>query len=108
MKDLPSMVRIQLGHLACRFPYRQPATDDPAGRCPGDHVEEITRRSPGALFNPFKNAGRYDPSDAAAIDAQNTDDLIWHGALPPYNHLGRPSRQPVSRPVYRPISNAWL
>ena len=81
MKDVAALRRVKIAHLAGRLADRQTAADDPAGRGAGDHVEQFARRLAGRLLDALQNAGRDDPPDAAAVDAQNPDGFLCHGAL---------------------------
>ena len=80
---LAALRRVKIAHLAGRLADRQTAADDAAGRGAGDHVEQFARRLAGRLLDALQNAGRDDPPDAAAVDAQDADDFLGHGVPPP-------------------------
>src|SRR6266478_3884081 len=103
MEDLSSTVSVEIRYVACRFPFRETSTQNATRGGAGDQVKEVARRLPGCLFDPFEDASGYDPANTATIEAQDTDDLIWHGSLPPYNSIsaGHLTKRLASR-IYRP------
>src|SRR5437762_7478550 len=83
MEDLSAAIGVKLGYFAGWLFLCESAPQNAACRGASDQVKESARGLPGALLDLLQEPRGYDSSDAAAIDAQNADDLVCHAQSSP-------------------------